>query len=398
MNTKNYFAYLLMLYVASTLLFSIGSNIYITRVLNLVLIGSFLIYFLSYSEIKLTIHRFLWFYVAFALFSLSSIFWSIDSASTIDDSFRVIIVGINLIIIYNVSRYFKIENFILYGILLGAFYNYAVLFEIIPYTSQYTLDFAYRFVGTTNNPNVLAIYMLYSIVAAIILLERNTSKAIRLLLYTNILLALYAIVMTASKKGAVFGIVLLCVYFVSLLKSKKHIVWSLTLFTVFILLLNSGLLLQIEGVERLMYRFDLAQAGLAGNIYSGSTYERISLIQTAFEVFSRDFGTLLFGTGQHTFYLQNKFGLYAHNNYMEILANLGLIGMVLFYTIYFIVIKNILKLQNKSSRYFLFGFILILLLMDNAMVSYTSKSTFFMLIFIMIYVENEKGKAVNEKN
>ena len=396
MNTRNYFAYLLMLYIASTLVFSIGSNIIITRVLNLVLIGSFLIYFLSYSEIKLTIHRFLWVYTVFALFSLSSIFWSIDSSSTIDDSFRVIIIVINLIIIYNVSRYFKIENFILYGILLGAFYNYAVLFEIISFTSQYTLHFTYRFVGTTNNPNVLAIYMLFCIFASIVLSQEHTSKAIRLLLSINIILALYTIIMTASKKGAVFGVMLLSVYFISSLKSKKNIIGSLILLSVFVFLLNSGLLLQIEGVEHLIHRLDLAQAAFNSNTNTGSTGVRLYLIKTAYEVFSNNFYSILFGTGESTFALQNKLGLYAHNNYMEILPNLGLIGLILFYSIYYVILRKIMTLKNNQMKYFFIGFIIVLLLMDNALVSYDFKAMFFMFVFIVLHIENKNLEVTKQ--
>jgi hypothetical protein len=397
MTAKNYFSYLIMLYIASTLIFSIGSNIYITRILNLTLIGSFIIYILLNNSIKIHLHKFLWSYLAFAIFSLSSFYWSIDSASSINRSIIIIIISINIIMIYNICRYFKIEKFILYGILLGTIYNYFILFDIISYSSQYTVHFIHRFVGTTNNPNVLAIYMLLGIVSSILLMQ-NTKYIWNKLLILNIGLSLYSIIMTASKKGIIFAILLLLIYFISSIKSKKTFYWSIAIIVFIIYIVNSGLIFKIEGIERLLYRFTAASNALNSNIAGGSTYERLYLIQTAYDVFSQNFWTIFFGTGQQTFFLQNKFGLYAHNNFMEIIANLGLIGIILFYSIHYNIIKTIKTIKYNNIKLFLYGFIFVILLMDNALVSYAFKPMFFMFIFISLYSENNKKDIIYEKN
>jgi len=401
MTAKKYFSYLLMLYIASTLIFAIGSNIIVTRILNVILFGSFIIYIFTHQSIKVKIHKFLWIYILFAIYSFFSIYWSIDTNYTIGRSFIVMIIAINLVIIYNIAIYFKIEKYILYGIILGGVYNYLILFDIIPYVSEYTLHFKHRFVGTTNNPNVLAIYMLFNILASFILLQENKSKLSTLLFLSNIFLAFYTIIMTASKKGVIFSLLLLSIYLISSLKSKKSVIISIFFIIVSIMMFNTSLIEKVDGINNLIHRFEVAQLAFTSNKVSGSTYERLYLIETAYEVFSKDFGTILLGTGQRTFELQNKLGLYAHNNYMELISNLGLIGLFLFYSMYVVLFKEVLKVQDKSIKYFLLGFLLILLLMDNALVSYTFKATFFIFIFLVIYINEQKtlhNRIRNEKN
>jgi O-antigen ligase len=148
----------------------------------------------------------------------------------------------------------------------------------------------------------------------------------------------------------------------------------------------------------MIHRFEVAQLAFTANRTSGSTYERIYLIQTAYEVFSENFGTILFGTGQQTFFLQNKLGVYAHNNYMEIITNLGITGIVIFYSIHANILKKISEIHKKDIKYFLYGFILIILFMDTAMVSYAFKPTFFIFIFLVIYIENERSNKIHETN
>jgi O-antigen ligase len=391
MIAKNYFAYLLMFYVASTLVFSIGSNIVITRTINIAFLGSFLVYFLANHSMKLHIHKFLWFYVFFTIFSLFSALWSIDITSSVNQSFIGIVIAVNLIAIYNICRHFKIEIFILYGMLLGAVYNYVIAFDFISYSSQYTVHFVHRFVGTFNNPNVLAIYMILCVFSSIVLLQNIKSRVWRSLLIINIPIALYVIILTASKKGFIFSALLLVIYLLSSLRSKRSFVLVITILVGGILLFNSGILSQIKGVEELTYRLTLAvntiRLAFDGYQTDGSTAERIYLIQAAYDILSKNFGAIIFGTGAGTFFLQNDLGLYAHNNYMEIIANLGLIGLSLFYSIYYFMINDI-RLIKGSIKYAFLSIILVLLLMDITYVSYSFKPIFFIFIFIVLYSEN----------
>jgi len=326
------------------------------------------------------------------VFSFASIFWSIDTSSSIDISIKIFIIFINIFFIYNIAKYFALEYYILYGILLGAFYNYLIALDLVYYSSQYTEHFIHRFVGTSNNPNVLAIYMLFSINASIFLLQKFSNIIIKIILFSNIGLAIYSIILSASKKGALFASLLLVAYILLSLTSKKTFIWSVLSSIGLYYVFQSDFIFKFEIFQSLLHRFDVALSAYTSGATGGSTYERLSLINIAYEVFSQDFGTMLFGTGQNTFSLQNNFGLYAHNNYMEILANLGLIGLGLFYAMHSSLFIKMNLLNNKKMKYLFITLLVILLLMDNAMVSYAFKPTLFMFIFISLYIKNNTTK------
>ena len=60
----------------------------------------------------------------------------------------------------------------------------------------------------------------------------------------------------------------------------------------------------------------------------GSAQTRIRMIEKAYEIFKEH---PILGMGLNTFAQSAGFGAYAHNNYMELLANLGLSGCLIYY-------------------------------------------------------------------
>jgi len=99
---------------------------------------------------------------------------------------------------------------------------------------------------------------------------------------------------------------------------------------------------------------------------------------------------------------------YAHNNYVEILVSIGLIGFFLYYWIYAVVLFNfryLLRLKKYLTKEdnlmysVLFCLILIKLLMDFAWVSYYEKMTYtyFVLFYLakFNYVASERGVLFN---
>jgi len=71
----------------------------------------------------------------------------------------------------------------------------------------------------------------------------------------------------------------------------------------------------------------------------------------------------LFGTGE---------GTYAHNNYIELMVDLGLAGIFIFYLIYFYIIARLVRIQDDATgvRNFFLAFMLALLLFEFGAVTY----------------------------
>jgi len=104
------------------------------------------------------------------------------------------------------------------------------------------------------------------------------------------------------------------------------------------------------------------------NSFNQSDSIRIGLIKEGWDLFKKNW---LRGIGLANFQLINSYKLYAHNNYIELLCNLGIIGTVIYYFPY---IKNLILMLNekKTTPLILFGItdILVCLVGDISGVSY----------------------------
>ena len=81
-----------------------------------------------------------------------------------------------------------------------------------------------------------------------------------------------------------------------------------------------------------------ALLGQAGG--DSSTLSRVSFIETGWRLFKQK---VFIGHGVDNFKYVSGFWVYSHNNFIEILVGLGIVGFVLYYSIYLLAYKNIHK-------------------------------------------------------
>jgi len=125
-----------------------------------------------------------------------------------------------------------------------------------------------------------------------------------------------------------------------------------------------------------------------GKVEASALY-RESLIQYGIEWFKE---SPFFGYGLENFRVLNSIdygnNVYAHNNFIEILVGLGLVGFLIYYFLYAYILIKLLPLVKKKSHngIIIFTLLLISLFMDYASVSYDSKLTwiYFAVGFIVI--------------
>tara|TARA_B100000767_G_C19545035_1_gene442455 strand:+ start:85 stop:570 length:486 start_codon:yes stop_codon:yes gene_type:complete len=127
-------------------------------------------------------------------------------------------------------------------------------------------------------------------------------------------------------------------------------------------------------IERIMAFVDT----LTGNsVIDGSTSARIELVDMAINLWLER-PILGYGVGG----FQQMHGAYAHNNWVDILANHGLIGFIIYYSIY---IRYLIRFKRYNSNsdfgYLFLVFLLTLIISEFAIVTYTSKT---LMLFILI--------------
>lgn len=108
----------------------------------------------------------------------------------------------------------------------------------------------------------------------------------------------------------------------------------------------------------------------------------------------------MIGFGINTFQtLPGAYGTYSHNNYVELLFSVGLIGTVTYYLMHgFALLRSIKQyfIKRTNNIIITITFIVILIVIDVGMVSYYSRSS---LMFIVIcYTLSERIKSKDENN
>jgi O-antigen ligase len=187
-----------------------------------------------------------------------------------------------------------------------------------------------RYIGTMNDPNDLALFLVFSFILLIYFINATSNKAYKLYYLFAGLVLLYGIVLTNSRGGLLALIIALFLYY----KSKKNIIITSVFIGVLILVFVN-------------YASRLTEISTEESSASG----RLDAWYTGLQLFKSN---PIFGVGYGNFTEYNT--LTAHNSYVLVLSELGIIGYYLwfmllgatYYKIY--LIYNYDKKNNESNN------------------------------------------------
>lgn len=340
------------------------------------------------------------FFLAFIMYSFLSLIWtneSLDFVATLLQLFLVSLVMINMI---NDQGHVRP---ITYGFLAGLLVaSYNVWTELGGFSIQNEWDRLSSYMG---NANVYAIALFIGIVLCMESLFRkpdpSRSRALLVLskfgYLTCMLLFAYEIIFLAGSRKAMIAVFLFCfMYFVRLLTKVQF------LLKVVILAIGAGAMTGLYFImEKSVFfkRLSRAYEMLSGkSVHEGSLNERSSMITDGLSLWKQKPIT---GWGTDQFRYISGYQTYSHNNYVEILTNNGIIGLVLYYTmIFLLLIAGIRLLSSKNEKQKHYGWltltlVLIIVFWDFALVSYYSKLHWIMLSILMGFIGYSR-RNVNE--
>ena len=141
------------------------------------------------------------------------------------------------------------------------------------------------------------------------------------------------------------------------------------------------------------YRIDGMIKGFQSGQGDASTNARIKFISDALRVFNEN---KLLGVGQDGYRYENIYEpVYSHNNYVEILANLGILGFITYYSIFVVtLVKAFKKWRNNLLP---ITTIIIMLIIDVSMVSYSCEMSYVLFALCLSFVQLKENTNV-EKN
>lgn len=363
----------------------------------LLLILSFvsIIALLLKSEVKINAYI-VWMVVVGIIF-LSSIFWAVDSSLTLGQLKAYLInlsmfVYLSLLIRTRKDIYTALKIFIFSRLIMMIY-----ILIVLDFSSLGVMRIGAGSLGEEWNANVIGMNLALAAYATFVLI-REQSNIRNKLIYGVFLISFSAISLLTGSRKALFILVFSIALYILMISGKKLIrnifIYS-SIFIIFIyLIFNNPFLYNVLGS-----RVDGLLATFTGqSIVDGSTEIRNLMIREGIQFFGSQ-PILGYGLNNYRVLLEQSTGYleYAHNNYIELLVGIGLIGTIIYYSIFYYILRNSFKKINKYSA-FSIVLVLTLLIIDYGLVSYNAYyiNFFICLAFSsMVFSSEKKCKSIN---
>ena len=320
--------------------------------------------------------------------SLMSVLWSVNPSASLQMARKILEIGIigNLLIAYLDNKdkmLFLYKAFVWAGIAL--IIRLLISFPI----SMWGKD---RIGDSILNANAIGLHLAISAIFAFYLARAVNQKKY----YLFIVLFFIVISLTGSRKAFVMLVmgISLVYYFNSNKLTKK--VKSVFFATACTFIVYSMIMTIPSFYEILGFRIEaLVEAFIGEGHIDTSTRLRESMIDIGLLLFKNN---PLLGYGIATYGDISGFGMYSHNNYIELLVGVGLTGTAVYYFIYIYLIKNL-----YPRKLLLFGnpilvIILVLMLMEYGLVSYYTEIYQIIIIlgYAVVKVQRSQSKQIKK--
>jgi O-antigen ligase len=213
----------------------------------------------------------------------------------------------------------------------------AITFSTI-FSSQQTLDnFSniFSIIGLSGEDAIYQNYGLWLSILAIITTSfiysyRKSNLILKLFLYITLLFSILGTLLVGAR-AAFIGVTIGTLYYLIKIRSKSTILVfiGIAFLLLPLFLLNEDLLLTINRILRLF----------GGTDDSG----RVFMFSQALNLWTESWTNIIFGAGVKSYPIfigVNSSGAYPHNIFLEILCELGIVGLSLFLLVFYSAFKN----------------------------------------------------------
>lgn len=228
-----------------------------------------------------------------------------------------------------------------------------------------------REAGFLFNPNIYAITLVIAGMVCLYLYHYFSHPVIRIGLISAILLFVQQIIFFSGSRKGVIGIIVAVVSFLLLsqLRRSKFLL-SRLFFTIIVSLI--ALTLGSQLIERSVFVDRYTQG-----ISEDSANTRIKMVEAGINLW-KERPIWGYGTSQFSFEFADTGDSYSHNNYIELLVNNGIVGLIVYYSFFVVLVRRLVgKYTARKLSHFQLAWtltvIIILLTWDFTLVSYYEK-------------------------
>lgn len=312
-------------------------------------------------------------YSIFGIFACASYFWALNKSFSMETIPNVI--GLALFLV-SLTNYINSRDKLMKTIKLTVISNTIAAIKIIVLYALYDGTAADRIIEITGIYfNTIGQVLGFSIIFTIYLYKNYSNKKYLLMVIPQFL----AILLTESRKALLIPALGIIIILLLTKTSRKKIIWCTALACALILGIVLINIIDIPIIQNLNKEFsELFKYASGQKTNDWSINLRQFFIDTGIVIFKQN---CIKGIGVNNFayYVKNYTAYghdrYSHNNYIELLSCLGIIGFILYYWIYIYIIIRLLKLLKKDrDNYFLIiaiAVMFVLMIMEYGIVSYT---------------------------
>jgi O-antigen ligase len=333
---------------------------------------------------------------SFALYNLISALWARNYTLSVSMGFRMIEISVIMIFFYNCfceeeSIQGILKSIMYSGYMISIYTIYVAGWENIYRLVQTAQRINFHYIDTLN-ANTIGAFSAYSIIinAYLIIYIYNKFR------FTDLLIipAIFTLIVSQSRKGfvsVIIGIVLLLVLKNVKLKTKNQFLKSIfaLAFLAIIIMSLIKILANMYIFSLIIERFKSLELSLEGG--KGDAVLRIEYVKLGLKLFANN-PVIGVGSDNARFcnYIYLNHEVYLHNNYVELLADGGIIGLILYYFVFVVIIYKMVKYREYRDGEYDICIILIAvrLLMDVGQVTYYDKTNAMYILMFWLEMRN----------
>ena len=246
------------------------------------------------------------------------------------------------------------------------------------------------------NVNTIGMCFSYSILAGLVLFNKKNVGLIRKVLFiSSFILMGFASLLTGSRKALLM--MAIPIFYFSYKRLKKYFLLGLAVLIV-VVGVSYYLMMNVEALyETIGYRtIDMINI-LTGNETGFEDNSRLRLTQLGIKWWQDN---PILGVGINCFKVLSNADaqfrgkmFYAHNNYVELLVDVGLVGFILYYRGYYYLLKESLKKKSEAMSC-VFIMTIMVLALDTGNVSYYDMRVQLLLVILFGILRLEKKKNI----
>lgn len=272
------------------------------------------------------------------------------------------------------------------GVMTNKFYSYAIillLLSAIVYYESLRVIMLAKFIhrdDITNNASVVFVYLL-----PFVLFLKN-----RYLSYGVTLICAYFLMEGAKRGNIVCAIPVIILLVLLTFRNKQVRIYEKFLFIVFFLFAVTWGIKQFEQNEYLQQRIE--------QTIEGNTSNRDRIYGNAWKVYSESESiiNIIGGYGFDATVNNRQIGNYAHNDWLEILVDYGVVGIIFYTSMFILLFRQIRQKKDIQKRYTLIAITSVWFLKSAFSMGFTS-DTLFILSLSLGYVYQREDSSLQNR-